>query len=228
MKRDFSPEERLLKIIKSAQKKSGPKESDSGADNTEKAGVGPSPSLGMPTKKNGGKAAPKGLGAISLALPAHLKRLDFHTVNYVFVVILIGVLAFFIYDLFYAAYYRPYEPKLDLSEASKALESDMAGKLGIRPYEQYSRSIGSRNIFLPPQIEIEEVATGPSLDEVRASFSLLGIIAGPRYQAIIEDKRTGKSHFVYEKNSIGEATVVQIMEGSVVLEYKGQEFTLVL
>ncbi|MBN1871973.1 MAG: hypothetical protein JW800_05310, partial [Candidatus Omnitrophica bacterium] len=97
-----------------------------------------------------------------------------------------------------------------------------------KEYSHYSKAVGGRNIFKPPQVEVENVISGPTADEIKAGLSLLGIIAGDRPQAIIEEKKTGKSHFVYEDSAIGGTTVIEIRNDSVVMEYNGQRFELVL
>ena len=81
---------------------------------------------------------------------------------------------------------------------------------------------------MPQQVETEPVITGPTLEEISASLSLIGIIAGERPQAIIEDRKSDKSHFLYKGGSVGQAKIVEILEDSVIMEYKGERFELVL
>ncbi|MBN1872579.1 MAG: hypothetical protein JW800_08405, partial [Candidatus Omnitrophica bacterium] len=115
MKKDFSPEERLLRLIKGVKKKdetevrvpTRPEENSEGFNRVKEFSL-------IERMKSANR-----FKAISISMPVQFRKFDLHTLNYIFVVILLAILSFFIYDLFYAAYYKPYEPKIKLMDDKK-------------------------------------------------------------------------------------------------------------
>ncbi|MFC1667207.1 hypothetical protein ACFL0P_05035 [Candidatus Omnitrophota bacterium] len=65
-----------------------------------------------------------------------------------------------------------------------------------------------------------------SKDGVIKDLHLLGIIAGDDVQAIIEDRETGKTFFVYQGDSFEKITVHRIRDSKVILDYKGDKIEL--
>ena len=210
MKKDFSPEERLLRLIKGSKKKEAPKDKTA----EEKTQV----SAARPAKTS---------AAISISLPFKIKGLNTRLFNTVLIVVLAALILYFIYDLLSASYFKK-GPDIF---AEDSMESDFGRKedsLDIQPYSHYSSVIKGRNVFKSQEVDAEAVFTGPGIEEISADLSLIGIIAGNRPQAIIEEKKSGKSYFVYKGGSVGQTKVVDILEDSVVMEYQGQNFELVL
>ncbi len=99
-----------------------------------------------------------------------------------------------------------------------------------KPYNHYSSEIEKRNIFGPSlQAELET----PSIDTqaLREAFQnliLVGIISGKNPQAIIEDKKEGKTHFINVGDTIGQLQVEDIREDKVILNYRGERLDLAL
>ena len=192
-KKDFSPEEKLLRLIKGTKKKSLP------------------------------------------IVPSHpvfkLREFDTRKVNSTLIIFLLGLSVYYVFDLFHGRFHE--KKKIDaisvydegIPETPETEKNDI---LATQPYSYYSSSIAKRNIFMPQQVEVDEVITGPALEEVSAGLSLVGIIAGNRPQAIIEEKKTKKSYFLFEGGSVGQAKLIEISGDSVVMEYQGQTFELVL
>jgi len=224
MKRDLSPEERLLRLIKGSKKKLTPKEEE-----TEPK-LKPSEEMPELSKMSAQskKGKPQTAKTVSISLPFKLKGINTRALNSIFAIILAGLLLYFISDLFLTTYIKKAEPEILTGLEKKIPKVEKEDALDIKPYSYYSSSIAGRNIFKPPQVEEEAVITGPTLEEIMGSLSLIGIIAGDKPQAIIEDKKSAKSHFLYEGSSIGQVKVVDILEDSVILEYQGQKFELVL
>ena len=164
--------------------------------------------------------------ARAVSLPFTLRDFNLRPMNVVLIIILAGLLVYFIYEVFYTSYHKK---EADIfAESEKVTEIKEEDSLEIKPYSFYSSAIEGRNIFMPQQLEIEEVITGPTLEEITATLSLIGIIAGERPQAIIEEKKSGKSYFLYKGGSVGKAKIVEILEDSIVMEYQGEKFELVL
>lgn len=269
MKKEFSPEEKLLRLIRGSGKKTepAPKEEKAKAESArpieEKSAKPieekkelpkseepkiesyrmeplraerPEAIAGRPQeisplkKEEKADSAPK-IKTMALSLPISIKRIDTKTLNIVFAIVLAGLVSYFVYDVISPSLYKKTEIKVTPEERAGAgtAKTEEAEAPDIKPYSHYSSSIQGRNIFMPQQVEAEQVVNaGPSVDEVRSGLSLIGIIAGARPQAIIEDRKSGKSYFLYEGGAIGESKVVNITEDTVVLEYKGQRFELVL
>ncbi len=63
-------------------------------------------------------------------------------------------------------------------------------------------------------------AAGPahiSLDQVLANYSLSGIVGGDQPQAIIEDKKQGKTFFLKAGDTLGEIRIVAVQDGKVIV-----------
>lgn len=227
MKKDYSPEEKLLRLIRSSGRKPLPKE-EKPAGEIQPAEE-PASKLGEAAVSQGQIAvSSRAAKQISIALPFKLKEVNTRIINTVFLVILAALLLYFVYDLLYASFYEESEPRILVEDEAAIHKTEKDAALDIKPYSYYSSSIEARSIFTPQQVEIEPVAAGPTVDEVRANLSLIGIIAGERPQAIIEDRKAGKSYFLYKGGSVGEAKVVDVLDDSVIMEYQGQKFELVL
>ena len=97
----------------------------------------------------------------------------------------------------------------------------------VEDYSVYSKSIEGKELFSAP---IAEGPGEPASSEIDVSkrFNLVGIIAGDQPQAIIEDKETQKTYYLYKGQSFSGVTVQEIGEGKVTLSYKGREISLVL
>lgn len=226
MRKDFSPEEKLLRLIKGIKKKGQPKEEELTPKIQSSANGMPQLSKISAHQKGTESKIAK---SISISLPFKLKEINTETLNTILVIILGCLLLYFVYDLGHTLLSKKTEPRVlaeDEHKTPKVTEGKAA--LEVKPYSFYSSSIGGRNIFMPQELESESVVTGPAVDEVKAGLSLIGIIAGDRPQAIIEDKKSGKSYFLYKGGTIGQANVVDILQDTVIMEYNGQRFELVL
>jgi hypothetical protein len=95
-------------------------------------------------------------------------------------------------------------------------------------YAVYSRAIQGKNLFTAPFVEESRLSEeAPDID-ISKRFNLVGIIAGERPEAIIEDKDAKKTHYLSEGQSLDGVTIVKIEEGKVILGYQGKEIVLVL
>jgi hypothetical protein len=250
MKKDFSPEEKLLRLIRGAKKKEPPKE-PSEESPKEPLQEAPEKKEDAPRLQPASRPAeykipkpqppishtyqeeakkPETTKPISISLPFRLSEVNTRPLNSILIIVLVAFLLYLVYDLFYGAYYKKEETDIFAGIEKKAAVSQVEKEelLDIKPYSFYSSSIEGRNIFMPQQVEIEPVETGPGIEEIKGSLTLIGIIAGDRPQAIIEDKKSRKSHFLYKGDTIGSSKVIDILDDNVVIEYKGQRFNLVL
>lgn len=218
MKKDFSPEERLLRLIKGSGKKDAHK---------DKAEIRTAASSQGDASSYYGESGSKAAKSVSTTFPFKIRDINTKSVNPVLALILIGLLLYFIFDMIYG----PYSQKeVDIVSKVKQEPAEVKEKTvsPIEPYSYYSSQIEGRNIFSPQESEASTVVSGPSIEEISSSLSLIGIIAGDKPQAIIEDKKAGKSYFLYKGGFVGQAKVVDILDDKVMMEYKGQPFELVL
>ena len=96
----------------------------------------------------------------------------------------------------------------------------------VNTYEHYAEVIGKRNLFVPSS-EVKEKRDVPDVNLI-GGLSLLGIVNSQPAQAIIEDKKAQKTYFLYEGQYIGEIKVDKISEGRVTLSYGSEAFDLTL
>lgn len=226
MKKDFSPEEKLLRLIRGAKKKVTQRHEESVPKIQPSEGGMHQVNKVSAYRKE--KESPM-VKSVSISLPFRLRELDTRTFKFILIILLACLFVYFIFDIFYTAYSKKEIPKILMeNEARIAKVGKEPDVLEIKPYSYYSSPVEGRNIFMPQQAEAEKIITGPTVEEIRGGLSLIGIIAGERPQAIIEEKKAGKSYFVYKGGSVGQVAVVDILTDSVILEYKGERFELVL
>jgi hypothetical protein len=74
---------------------------------------------------------------------------------------------------------------------------------------------------------LNEKKTAPSPGkELISGLNLLGIITGNANQAIIEDKKTDKTYFLYQGDVFGNFKVFSISATGVILDYQGEKIEL--
>jgi type II secretory pathway component PulC len=208
MKRDFSPEEKLLRLIK------GPAKKDADKNKTE---------TNFLFRQNGSGPAK----SISSAMSFMARGINIKGANPVLLIIFICLLVYFLIDVAYNPYYKKETEIVAEAEKEPAAVKEKALS-GIEPYSYYTSGVEGRNVFLPQESEVSPVMAGPSADEISSNLALIGIIAGDKPQAIIEDKKAGKSYFLYKGGLAGQAKIIDISEDRVTMEYNGQTFELVL
>jgi len=101
--------------------------------------------------------------------------------------------------------------------------------LQTKPFESYLSSIRARRIFGNTTGTETSAPTALSTDTKAAlieQMTVIGIISGENYQAVIEDKKLQKTFSVVKGQSIGEFQVVDIQNNKVVLDYAGRKYEL--
>lgn len=218
MAKDFSPEEKLLRLIRSKSPKQAHPE---GAVSQGQAGGDVHKSVSIPVARKPHKD-------ISIR-PAQVLRLE--NLNLALILLLAGLLIFSV-PFFLRKQKNTLEALEEKIKLQQGLSKGKAQDLQRPPFDYFSSEVGTRNIFQP--ILQEEaagqtpVAEGPKLEDVKSQLSLLGIIGGDKPQAIIEDKKAQKTYFVNKGETFSDIEVKDILENKVVLSYKNQQFELVL
>ncbi|MCH7761806.1 hypothetical protein IIA15_10485, partial [candidate division TA06 bacterium] len=128
-----------------------------------------------------------------------------------------GVLLCFYLSMFFWSREKPESVRglaKTLSQEEKTGQEVPEGeKDAKKPYTYYAADLEKRNLFGPSlYAETETVSAGPDiLQESLKDLNLLGIISGKTPQAIIENKKEGKTHFVNPGDRIGPIRVEAIM-----------------
>jgi len=224
MARDVSPEERLLRLIRSKTPKA------MSAEGQKEAVPAPIPKAERPSSKPSAMPAPA-RPSVGRKARRSINILRAESLNLILIILLAGLSMYFI-PLFLK---RPKDIVQNLEERIKSQEkSTKQAEEGLTspPFSYFSEQVGARNIFSPvakeenaSQATVEE---GPKLEDIKAQFNLLGVIGGESPQAIIEDKKTQKSYFLNKGSTFDDIQVKDILDDKVILIYKGQEFELVL
>lgn len=121
---------------------------------------------------------------------------------------------------------------------AKEAETPQKGKLppeGAEPkpkvsFEEYQKLLDKKSIFAPPAKDRKKprVPEGPTLRELVRDLRLVGIIPGDESQAIIEDKKSGQTLFLKKGEQIDGIEIKQIQSGRVILGYGEETITLSL
>jgi len=129
---------------------------------------------------------------------------------------IIGVLAIiFLVDLFIFKEDIPNVPKTDSSNTVNKVEPIAAN---------VEKDIEMLN--MPANTNKEIKPKKASAQEIKAKFNLIGIMTGDNNQAIIEDKTLQKTLFLYKGDKVGDCTVEDIKNNTVILDCKGEKIEL--
>lgn len=94
------------------------------------------------------------------------------------------------------------------------------------PVEEYVASITGRNLFQPSSAEVVEPASAPAAVTplgVLDNLQLVGIAWGVYPEAMIRDKKGGRTHFLKQGEKLREVLVKEILKDRVIVEYEGQD-----
>ena len=118
--------------------------------------------------------------------------------------------------------------ELPKTPLDKMKELELKLKKESKPLEFYLQGIRQREIFGNPVGSSQEtvIPAGATEADLIKDISLVGIISGLTPQAIIEDKKAQKTYYVTKGQFIGEMQVEDILEGKIILNFKGKRFEL--
>lgn len=226
MVQDFSPEERLLRLIRGEKKqkeKPTAEKSESPQSPTEL------PTTGVRTIKYEPRS--------TRALTGEWRYLKF--INSALIIIFIITVGFFIFDLVSSKFQRPipvpsHEPKVTNQGLTPqpAETQRVSHETQTPPFSTYAEAMGKRELFKPLELEIQPekgTTVEPELvyDKIK-DLSLIGIIAGEKPQVVIEDKKIQKTYFLYEGQMLNQMKVEKISEDRVILDFNGEKIELAL
>jgi hypothetical protein len=251
MNREFSPEERLLHLIKGRKNPEDKKSSEgksqdspnlsdniipvpvfSDANLIKDKNINTAPGI----KENSGKPRFKGF----LAKPNISINPVYITIIFAFTLIL-GAL-YFIFNFTGTKDQEDVENIKQLiaaiSEARPADTPAEQDKKAVAPvpdkpaasFEDYQKLINTKSIFAPPAVETGKAVTpeGPGLNDLIKDLRLVGVVPGDTPQAIVEDKKNNQTLFLKEGDMINDIEIKSISGGRVVLTRNDETVTLSL
>jgi type II secretory pathway component PulC len=111
----------------------------------------------------------------------------------------------------------------EIIQEKNTLSEEAPGK-AVKPYDFYLQGIGSRTIF-DSGLSVEQAASlsNANVDSMK-DIKVVGIIAGEKTQAVIEDTKFNKTYYVAKNQVIGEMRIEDIAEGKVIISYQGKLF----
>jgi len=99
-------------------------------------------------------------------------------------------------------------------------------------FSSYAKEIKKRQLFKGTLPQERAASAEASQQDVRkilpSDFQLMGIAAGVNPQAIIMNKKTQQTYFLYKGQSQDNLTIEEILENKVKLSYEGEIFELFL
>lgn len=226
MAEEFSPEEKLLKLIRGEKR-----HKDKPA--AEKAEPLPSPTETPSTGIQGIRSE----GGTARAAADEWRYFKF--VNLALIIIIIITVGFFIFEIvspkFKGAIEEPVqEPKaVDNLTRPQAPELPTADhEIQTPPFSTYAEVIGRRDLFKPQQPEVPPERSSEKTLEAAYNklndLSLIGIIAGEKPQAVIEDRKNQKTYFLYKGQTVNQMRVEDILGDRVIFVFEGERFELSL
>lgn len=132
----------------------------------------------------------------------------------------------------YLAYWAPAPsaltiPRLEKTDLGSSLEEAEAWKPFLLYVEQFRRREIFK-IFEKPVVGAPPAAVRTSLSELAAGLNLSGILLEKEPQAIIEDKKSGKTYFLKKGEYLNNIKIDEIKRGKVRLRYESETMELEL
>ncbi len=224
MPEEFSPEEKLLKLIRGEKKQ---KERPA-AEKTEPPRASPEPlksSAGIPLAKLQGAGQPAGD-----------RTRHFKVINSALIAILILIIVFFIFDIVTSnlkprrlvGVQKEHPVSRGAEHAARPTSEDI-NQAATAPFSAYA-DVGRRELFKPVRSEVQERAASQAASESAQDklkdLSLIGIIAGEKPQAVIEDRKIQKTYFLNKGQAVNQLTVEDILEDRVIFDFEGEKLEL--
>ncbi|MDB4349337.1 hypothetical protein OAA99_00105 [Omnitrophica bacterium] len=219
MTKEFSPEEKLLNLIKRKKKDDTPSqpEADDAPQATQKPAIPPKRPALSREKESG--VSPALFAFDNIAKLEHIR-----IVNVVLFTMLIVVILYFLVDIFLIP------PKqIAVLKDEEARTPKTIKEIELEPFSYYSKAFSRKDVFKPlMKDQMKKAAPEIPPEEIIGSLALLGIVTGEIPQAIIEDKKQKRRFFLKEGQSSGGVFLKKIEDGTVTVVYKGEEFNISL
>ncbi len=196
---NISPEEHLLRLIRSGQQKSFQKQQQ--------------PSQNAP-----------GSSATSLIHKAGL-ALSFNLMHRLALRAFLIMAVYLLLDSLITNAHKLEESVLRLGALQDADLEQSAAALP-QPVSYYSQPVKAKNLFAAISPKTRGGLPSSTFMDIVSNLTLQGIISGVDPQAIIQDKKSRQTYYLSPGERIGEIEVGRILPGKVILIYYGQEAEL--
>ena len=215
MKKDISPEERLLRLIKGSARRESGQEVNKAAPKLIDSQHSERP---LPSKFN------------PLGFLTKIKSFDIYNFKFANKVLSILIILSLLYFVLSFVLFRPSASlKLTPMAADNKIKDLTAPIPEPKPYSDYASQLNRRDLFQSSVSSQPQIGSSKDIStDITKELSLLGIVRGDKPQAIIEDQRTKKTYFLNIGDSINGLVIESIGEGKVTLDYHGQKFDLFL
>jgi|GEM_PF-895953 len=223
MAEEFSPEEKLLRLIRGEKRhKDKPP--------AEKVESLPSPA----------EAPSAGIQYdVGAAAASTDERGDFKFVNLALIIILIITVGFFVFEFvspkFKGAVEESVQEPLPVGQKTPPQTPELPTadqEIQTPPFSTYAEVIGRRDLFKPQQPEVPPEKTPEKTLEAAYNklndLLLIGIIAGEKPQAVVEDRKNQKTYFLYKGQTVNQMRVEDILGDRVIFVFEGERFELSL
>ncbi|MFH1837845.1 MAG: hypothetical protein ABH862_07025 [Candidatus Omnitrophota bacterium] len=163
--------------------------------------------------------------------------LDFRAINWILKLSILGVGAYLAIDISSSMRNSREMPnifvKKDLGTKKEVKIEEIQSAL--KPYSFYADKTEERDIFRPyeekkVEVVVEEVKAVPGVSPTAANFvsdlEVVGIAWSDEPDVILHNRKINRTYFLKTGSSFGEAKVVEILESSVIIEYKGEEIEI--
>lgn len=145
--------------------------------------------------------------------------IDFKLLKKSFVGLSLGVLALIPVDLATL----PLKGVAPMKNASPVQEKSFSSSTPSEPLSSYESSFQKSSLFGLATPEAPLPVFKSSIAELTKDYRLKGVVILDQPEAILEDARTQKNTFLKVGDKLGELTVKEIKEGSMILSYYGED-----
>ena len=215
MKKDISPEERLLRLIKGSPRKGPGQEVNQAVPN-------------LIDSQRSKKLFPSKINPLGFL--TKIKSFDIYNLKFANKVLSVLIILSLLYFVLSFVLFRPsVSLKLAPMTADNKIKDLTAPILEPKPYSYYANEINRRDLFQSSVSSQSQSSSSKDIStDITKELSLLGIVRGDKPQAIIEDQKTKKTYFLNIGDSINGLIVESIGEGKVTLDFNGQKIDLFL
>ena len=217
MAENLSPEERLLRLIRA---KGGKKEQAIPADETAAKEKRRRPKIDIAEERNLLR------GFALRFFDIDIERLKFAN-RALIIAIGVGIILFSADIVITQMRLERAKARLHAHKMARH-PRDADSSSAAKPYEYYADVIGKKNLFrsefTSSPVNIGQAAGAP--EDIASNLNLIGFISGEKRQAIIEDKKSGKTYFLYKGDNLSGCDVIDVLEDKVILEYAGRTVEL--
>lgn len=208
MKDNYTPEEKLLALIK------GQKRPSAHAPQAPAAAAAVMPEGPGPREK----------GKFVFALPGDYSWLSLSRILSICLVVSCAYLT----GTFLYSWFGLKNIKMPQIVKQTAADISLQGQAEKKPITFYQTTMTEKHIFASSGQAEADKPLGIASGDMVKDFSLVGIISGANPQAIVEDKKSQKTYYVNKGQAVGEFQVEDILEGKIILNYNGQRYELYL